>query len=229
MDILKKFRVDEFQAEGNLSRNQKLAVIGLAILGFLIIFLWSMGMKNNIYAPLSPKGQVADQDNACPGGNCALTEEQRQKTQDTDGDGLTDWNEINVFGTSAYLEDTDSDGITDGVEVQNNQDPNCPLGQDCGRSSAVVSSEADASSPLAVEPEEIGNLIASSSSVMTNEQVQANQEDFNKVFGGQADAKVLRKLLIDSGIKKELLDKMSDEELLQSYLTTLQGVQKSSQ
>jgi hypothetical protein len=32
------------------------------------------------------------------------------KTKDTDGDGLSDWDEIHVYKTSPYLEDTDGDG-----------------------------------------------------------------------------------------------------------------------
>lgn len=36
---------------------------------------------------------------------------------DSDGDGLYDWDETNVYGTGAYTFDTDRDGIGDGDEV----------------------------------------------------------------------------------------------------------------
>jgi Concanavalin A-like lectin/glucanases superfamily/Bacterial TSP3 repeat len=36
---------------------------------------------------------------------------------DTDGDGLSDWDEINVFGTDPYKKDTDGDGLSDFYEV----------------------------------------------------------------------------------------------------------------
>jgi hypothetical protein len=36
---------------------------------------------------------------------------------DTDGDGLTDSEELNVFGTDPLNPDTDADGLTDGTEV----------------------------------------------------------------------------------------------------------------
>ena len=42
---------------------------------------------------------------------------------DTDGDGLTDYDEINVYGTLPDDSDTDGDGIDDGVEVGNASDP----------------------------------------------------------------------------------------------------------
>ena len=36
---------------------------------------------------------------------------------DTDGDGLTDFEELYVFGTDPYDNDTDDDGLLDGDEV----------------------------------------------------------------------------------------------------------------
>ncbi|HMP89954.1 MAG TPA: hypothetical protein PJ991_07125 [Kiritimatiellia bacterium] len=36
---------------------------------------------------------------------------------DTDGDGLTDWEEVMVYGTNPNVADTDGDGLTDGEEV----------------------------------------------------------------------------------------------------------------
>ncbi len=37
---------------------------------------------------------------------------------DTDGDGLTDADEINIYGTDPHNPDTDGDGLLDGVEVE---------------------------------------------------------------------------------------------------------------
>ncbi|MCB0761849.1 MAG: hypothetical protein KDC12_10035, partial [Flavobacteriales bacterium] len=36
---------------------------------------------------------------------------------DTDGDGISDEDEINVYGTDPYLQDSDYDGLTDGLEI----------------------------------------------------------------------------------------------------------------
>ncbi|MCK4367273.1 MAG: ABC transporter substrate-binding protein [Thermoplasmata archaeon] len=43
--------------------------------------------------------------------------------RDSDGDGLTDWDEENVYGTDPQNEDTDGDGISDGDEVAQGTDP----------------------------------------------------------------------------------------------------------
>ena len=44
-------------------------------------------------------------------------------TGDTDGDGLTDWEEVKRYHTDPHLADTDCDGVGDGDEVQNGTDP----------------------------------------------------------------------------------------------------------
>ena len=46
---------------------------------------------------------------------------------DTDGDGLSDWNELNVYHTDPYVTDTDADGLSDAVEIYKyHTDPNNP-------------------------------------------------------------------------------------------------------
>ena len=42
---------------------------------------------------------------------------------DTDMDGISDYDEINIYGTSPTKADTDGDFINDGVEVTNGSDP----------------------------------------------------------------------------------------------------------
>ncbi len=47
-----------------------------------------------------------------------------KKYIDSDRDGLTDWEEENVYGTDPHDEDTDDDGIDDGDEVLLGRNPN---------------------------------------------------------------------------------------------------------
>ncbi|MEI6835801.1 MAG: CAP domain-containing protein [Candidatus Falkowbacteria bacterium] len=46
-----------------------------------------------------------------------------KKNRDSDGDGLSDFDEINYFGSDPYNADSDGDGIEDGEAVLNGQDP----------------------------------------------------------------------------------------------------------
>jgi hypothetical protein len=47
-------------------------------------------------------------------------------TVDTDDDGISDSDEINIYGTDPTDPDTDNDGFTDGYEIANGLDPNSP-------------------------------------------------------------------------------------------------------
>lgn len=53
------------------------------------------------------------------------------KSLDSDGDGLNNFEEVAQYGTSAYLIDTDSDGVGDAKELTDGTDPTCPEGGDC--------------------------------------------------------------------------------------------------
>jgi len=54
-----------------------------------------------------------------------LSDAEELKKLDSDGDGLSDYLELYVYGTSAYIEDTDSDGLGDRIEVVSGADPLC--------------------------------------------------------------------------------------------------------
>lgn len=46
-----------------------------------------------------------------------------QINKDTDKDGVTDFDEVTLYGTNASNSDTDNDGVLDGVEIMTNFDP----------------------------------------------------------------------------------------------------------
>ena len=47
-------------------------------------------------------------------------------TTDSDGDGISDDDELNVYGTDPQNTDTDDDGFSDGIEIDNGYDPMDP-------------------------------------------------------------------------------------------------------
>ena len=52
-----------------------------------------------------------------------------QITADSDGDGISDWKENNLYHTSTYAADTDGDKVGDAQELQNGTDPNTADGR----------------------------------------------------------------------------------------------------
>jgi len=135
------------------------------------------------------------------------------KSQDTDKDGLNDYDEINVYGTSAYLADTDGDGYDDKREIDNNHDPLCPAVDTCrgdweGKKNNATST--DNATPEIVAPED--NLTATSSG-LTAEQIQEL---------GQLTPSEVRELLKSyGGITEEQLSQIDDVTLMQIYAEVL--------
>ncbi len=88
---------------------------------------------------------------ATQAGGSPLTDVPAPVATDTDGDGLTDDEEVNVYATSRYLEDTDSDGVSDAEEVRAKTNPTCAQGRVCELLPTAVDSAADAA-PAAAPP-----------------------------------------------------------------------------
>lgn len=44
-------------------------------------------------------------------------------TKDSDSDGVTDFDEVNLYGTDPFVADTDGDGFNDGIEIELGYDP----------------------------------------------------------------------------------------------------------
>ncbi len=108
------------------SREQKTGFVLLLIFAVLAIGMAGFQIRNNIYSPFvihPERSNLA----AAP----TQTEDEKLQQQDTDHDGISDYEEINFYGTSAYLPDTDSDGVGDKEEIDRGTDPNCPEGTTC--------------------------------------------------------------------------------------------------
>lgn len=118
---------------------------------------------------------------------------QTLKSKDTDGDGLSDYDELYVDKTSPYLKDSDGDGTSDSAEITQGTDPNCPQGAVCS----------------ALGQPENANTSAGANSVLG-----ANQSGTG---AGQFTASELRKMLRDAGAPATQLDAMSDEQIIAAY------------
>lgn len=95
-----------------------LGVVGVVLSGWIV-------MKNIITATALPKTNTSNTSVA------VAAELEKLKSKDTDGDAISDYDELYSLHTSPYLKDSDGDGTPDGTEYQNGTDPNCPQGKVC--------------------------------------------------------------------------------------------------
>lgn len=178
-----------------LPRQQKMAVVFLAFIAIGVIVIWALQLNSQINKPFRvPKS-------ATPVKVASSTD---PKLLDSDGDGLSDYDEINVYKTSPYLEDSDSDGISDKQEVEQGTDPNCPTGKNCN---AIETSPTTASSSTeAVNP--VTSTISDPSQVTPT---------------------MLRQVLLQSGqVTQAELDKISDADLVAGYYEALKTSQAAN-
>lgn len=214
---------EQFIDQQPLSVKHKIAAVILVIFGVFILIMWVFQMKNNINAPFAYKGENQNQTN-----NILTSTENNDealKTKDSDKDGLSDWDELYVYKTSPYLEDSDSDGIKDKQEINGNTDPNCPTGRDC-KNLGVVNGDQSVVNQGVVQKDNssldnlsnpINNQVNQQATTSTN----LNVGNTKPSSGGQPDIATLRQLLLENGMQKDVLDKISDKDLLDSYAETL--------
>ena len=125
------------------------------------------------------------------------------KVKDTDNDGLTDWDELNVYKTSPYIADSDSDGTNDGDEIKKGDDPLCAKGTNC----------------LAAEPAPVK---------LTNNTSDALNDIPTSTAAIQALTNIssaeLRQQLIKAGYTEEQLSQLSDDQINQLWQQALQDL-----
>lgn len=186
---------DEFQPREHRAGAWMLLVIGIAALG-LGIFQF----RNSIFSPFDLESDYRTEEELEQERLAAL------KGKDTDLDGVTDFDEQYVFGTSPYLDDSDSDGIDDKTELEQGTNPNCPEGKECGPLGEEFFAAEDAFrlDPVIPEPQEDLELIETMLNPTPDQ---------------------IRQLLLDSGVPKADIDAFDDEALTSLYQESLREVQ----
>jgi len=211
-------------------------IAGLLTLGFGIWYSRNTIRKPFIVASQTPTDNSQDQETLA-----GFTELLNNQQKDTDGDGLSDNFETNIYSTSPYLQDSDSDGIDDKIEITNGTNPNCAEGTDCSViaptatidpnnllvdfAGGVITDEYAASLrqvllQVGIDAETLDNmsnqeLVDLYNKTITELQTQPSKE--KDLVSGNLNPNALRELLLEGGIDQDTLNKISDEELLQVY------------
>jgi hypothetical protein len=167
-------------------------LVGTIAIGLIAILLGVSQLRRTIAMRVGTSSQLAS----------GLTDDEAAQRAvlaalDTDGDGLTDYDELDRTFTSPYLADSDSDGVSDKDEIDAGDDPNCPSGTVCDatREEAIV-----------------------------RPNIPRTQDAVN-IDAANIDIAALRAALEEQGVSREILSTLGDDELrsaFQEQLTTLQ-------
>lgn len=114
------------------------------------------------------------------------------KNKDTDNDKLSDFTELYQTKTSIFLEDSDSDGLSDFEETSQGGDALCPKGEDCSLLALIT-------------PENRLSDILQDTSINTDLTLQT------------AALNEFRQFLLDNGMSKEDLAKLTDADLIEIF------------
>jgi len=259
-----------------LKKSQKISAILLLIFSLVILVFWAIQFRNNLHEPFTYEDDGAapvdteqkEDDSTCNSPECIAKREAEQQNKDTDEDGLSDWDELNIYKTSPYLEDSDGDGVNDKEEIDKEEDPNCPQGTDCYNTEEAIDG-AQNNTPNIGNPlmntglnnagqtnlnninqndlnalmnqingadgdtANLNNLLNQLSQesqntnaglpVQTQTQAQipatpgSEEEKLQKLLTGQGDAGTLRTMLQSSGMDPNMLNQLSDDDLMDVY------------
>jgi len=161
-------------------RDLLLAVV-VGIFGILVIVLGFVKISSDIGAPF-------DKEQLDPDFEILTLAEQRAQenadkaNQDTDEDGLNDFEEEFIYGTSAFLRDTDSDGFSDKEEIDNGEDPLCPRGQDCLTFVEGEEDPASGAAPAELTSEQVRQLILDQTDITEESLANFTDEDLMVLY-----------------------------------------------
>lgn len=205
-----------------LNKEKKAAIIALVIGAAFIFFYSAYNVRKGIYAPFLVSVEDYEKNRELIKDPIAEFEA-KQKRTDTDGDGLSDWAEENIYKTSPYLWSTAGDDIPDNVKIARGENPLCKSGEPCDTTSMSFNLPtttlpydfSDSQDPAGQLNEILmGTVPGSENYQETAGDLGIDLDSMKQQI--PKDPAILRSVILETGkITQEELDKISDDELMQ--------------
>ncbi len=204
------------------SLTRKIIFLSLFLFAAFVIGIELLQLRNSINKPFEISNNKQESTN------------KKFTSQDTDGDGLSDKEEKEIYSTSSYMKDTDSDGINDKKEIDQDTDPNCPQGRECNSQLSNTESDNKNSNQEVNTITSMGGNNSSPSSAiksggMKGQNLSAEKIDkqtLQSILKGKSDTDTLRKALKEAGMDEKMLKQISDKQLMETYQQSLNSFQQ---
>jgi len=225
-----------------LDRQQKISLAVIAVIGVGVLIFGFWHLKNGVSIPFPDFDKMdTNQEEVV-----VDTRDETLRTQDSDEDGLNDYDEKYVYNTSAYLQDTDSDGYSDKQEVESGYDPTCPAGQNCFSDEFIEgqdqSTGAASTGTEYMSAEDLRATLLETGEVDQETLNQVDDETLMQLYSQTMDSEgpdaadytdpenlsvdQIRELLVESGLSEEEVNMLDDETLLDMYQQALDEVRE---
>ncbi len=215
-----------FERWREFTREQKISVCVLVVCGILALLLSLSRLQRTIREPfLTDKAKAI----AAKGllGTTAEEEEARLRRIDTDGDSLSDWDEVNVYRLNPNLRDTCGDRIPDNIRVATGKNLSCALGGGNALGELNLSGVQSASSAVGI----LGDVQSIQTGAVTDFLTSSRAATGSPAALGASqflarDPAVIRAAL-KGRVEQAKLDALSDQKLLELYDLALVEQKKS--
>jgi hypothetical protein len=206
---------DQNNNQDFFTKRHKMGFVFLLISMIIVIIVWYIDFKTRInYSAVLEQAKQSSEEKIITENSVSS-----DKTKDTDSDGLSDYDESNIYKTSPFLQDTDGDNLSDYEETVNGSDPNCPDGQTCYQSEEDVSKSTE--NLVISEQLNDQNTVSNSDKNLTEEEKSVLEQAFTEK---NMTAEGIRSFLIENGVKEDDLKDFSDEQLLETYNSLMDKV-----
>ncbi|QQS60155.1 hypothetical protein IPN41_03460 [Candidatus Falkowbacteria bacterium] len=209
----------------NFDRRHKIGFLLLIVAVVSITSLWVIQLRRNIISPL-----YGDSQTESVASNQPTQSEIDLRAKDTDSDGLNDWDELNLYKTSPYLNDTDSDTFSDKQEIDSGNDPTCPQGQTCTSVSQITTPETDTTFSNSSLENLLNSAVTQTATISptaspatdTKQLTAEEKKALQDALGTNPKATDLRQFLLQAGMNQKTLDGLSDEQIVETFNEMIQ-------
>jgi len=228
------------------NKSKVFQIFCLSVLGLFVLVLGFVQIRGAIYGPFggfkksnTKKELVLTQEEILS----ILSEQAKQ--EDTDKDGLSDYDEVYLYQTSPYIQDSDSDAFSDQEEVDTGSDPLNPNStpyhqpKDASKDYLLADPLPEVSENKEFSLEDIRNFLIQTAGIdkeivdniddnelkkLYNEtkiETGIDPQDLESSYSPEVNILLLRQALIDEGVDALMLEQIDDEALRSMFLENL--------